>query len=57
MLLLARSLLEVVYVILQARQAYREPDSKQLHELERAKLVRHHKKRLLQLGADNQLVK
>jgi transposase len=53
---LARSVLEVVYVILKARQAYREPDSKQLHKLEKAKLVRHHTKRLLQLGADNELV-
>jgi hypothetical protein len=53
---LARNLLEVVYVILRERQPYREPDSQQIHELEKAKLVRHHTKRLRQLGADNDLV-
>jgi transposase len=53
---LARCLLEVVYVLLKERQPYREPDPKQMHELEKAKLVRHHTKRLQQLGADAALV-
>jgi transposase len=53
---LARNLLEVAYVLLKERQPYREPDPKQMHELEKAKLVRHHAKRLRQLGADNEVV-
>lgn len=53
---LARCLLEVVYVLLKERQPYREPDPKAIHELEKAKLVRHHTKRLRQLGADVALV-
>ena len=53
---LARSLLEVAYVLLQERRPYQEPEPKQMHELEKAKLVRHHAKRLRQLGADNELV-
>jgi transposase len=53
---LARSLLEVAYVILKDRRPYQEPDSQQMHELEKAKLVRHHANRLRQLGADDSLV-
>jgi transposase len=53
---LARSLLEVAYVLLKERRPYQEPDPKQMHELEKARLVRHHAKRLRQLGADNELV-
>jgi hypothetical protein len=53
---LARSLLEVAYVMLKERRPYQEPDSQQMHELEKAKLVRHHAKRLRQLGADDGLV-
>jgi transposase len=53
---LARSLLEVAYVLLKERRPYQEPDPKQMHELEKAKLVRHHAKRLRQLGVDNELV-
>jgi hypothetical protein len=47
---------QVVYVLLKERQPYREPDPKHMHELEKAKLVRHHAKRLRQLGADDDLV-
>ena len=53
---LARSLLEVAYVLLKERRPYQEPDPKQMHKLEKAKLLRHHAKRLRQLGADNELV-
>lgn len=53
---IARSLLEVAYVILKDRRRYQEPDPKQMHELEKAKLVRHHAKHLRQLGADEKLV-
>jgi transposase len=53
---IARSLLEVAYAILKDRQPYREPNPQQIHELERAKLVRHHSKRLRQLGADTALI-
>jgi hypothetical protein len=53
---LAHSLLEVAYVILKERRPYQEPDPKQMHEIEKAKLVRHHAKRLRQLGADDELV-
>ena len=53
---LARNLLEVAYAILKERQPYQEPDSRQMRELEKAKLVRHHAKRLRQLGADDKLV-
>ncbi len=51
----ARSLLSAVYVILKENRAYEEPDPKQMRETEKAKLVRHHSKRLRQLGADEVL--
>jgi hypothetical protein len=38
---IAHSLLEVAYVLLKERRPYQEPDPKQMHELEKAKLVRH----------------
>jgi transposase len=53
---MARSLLEVAYVLLKERRPYQEPDPSQMHEWEKAKLVRHHAKRLRQLGADDGLV-
>jgi hypothetical protein len=53
---LAGSLLEVAYVILKERRPFQEPDPKQMHETEKPKLVRHHAKRLRELGADNELV-
>jgi len=43
-------------VLLKERRPYQEPDAKQMHDLEKAKLVRHHTKRLRQLGVDNELV-
>jgi len=53
---IAHSLLELAYVMLKERRPYQEPDPKQMHELEKAKLVRHHARRLQQLGADDALV-
>src|SRR3982750_2507937 len=53
---MARSLLEVAYVLLKEKRRYQEPDPQQMHEREKAKLVRHHAKRLRQLGADEGLV-
>ena len=53
---IARNLLAVAYAMLKERRPYREPDPEQMHELEKAKLVRHHAKRLRQLGADEALV-
>ena len=53
---LAHSLLTLVYAMLKEGRPYREPDPGQMHELERAKLVRHHTKRLQQLGADAALI-
>jgi hypothetical protein len=53
---LAQSLLEVAYVLLKERRPYQESDPKQMHNLQKEKLVRHHAKRLRQLGADNELV-
>jgi transposase len=53
---MARSLLEVAYVLLKERRPYQEPDPQQRHEREKAKLIRHHAKRLRQLGADEGLV-
>jgi transposase len=53
---LARNLLELAHVILRDRRPYQEPEPQRMHELEKAKLVRHHAKRLRQLGADDSLV-
>lgn len=50
-LALAHSLLRVIYVLLKEGRPYREPDPNAMHELEHAKLVRHHTRRLEQLGA------
>lgn len=53
---IARSLLTVVYAILKEGRPYQAPDPKQMHRLERAKLIRHHSKRLRALGVDEQLL-
>jgi transposase len=53
---IARSLRTVADAILKDRRPFREPDPGQMHGLEKAKLVRHHAKRLRQLGADEALV-
>lgn len=53
---IARSLLTVVYAILKEGRPYQTPDPKQMHEMERAKLIRHHSKRLRDLGADDELI-
>jgi transposase len=53
---MAHSLLELVYVMLKERRPYQEPDPQQMHATEKAKLVRHHARRLRQLGADDKLV-
>jgi transposase len=54
---IARSLLTVVYAILKEGRPYQTPDPKQMHEMERAKLIRHHSKRLRELGADEELIR
>jgi len=46
----------VVYAILKAGRPYQAPDPKHMHALERAKLIRHHSKRLRDLGADDELI-
>lgn len=53
---IGRSLLTVVYVMLKEGRPYREPDPKQIHEMERSKLIRHHAKSLRKLGVDEGLV-
>jgi len=53
---IAHSLLRVVYAILKAGRPYQAPDPKHMHALERAKLIRHHSKRLRDLGADDELI-
>ena len=53
---IAHSLLELVYAMLTNHQPYQEPDPAVIHVREKAKLVRHHAKRLRQLGADEKLV-
>jgi Transposase IS116/IS110/IS902 family len=53
---IARSLLTVVYAVLKQGRRYEEPDPKHIHELEKAKLIRHHSKRLRDLGADEELI-
>jgi len=53
---IARSLLTVVYAILKEGRPYQAPDPRQMHEMERAKLIRHHGKRLRELGADDELI-
>jgi transposase len=53
---IARSLLTVVHAILKEGRPYQAPDPKQMHEMERAKLIRHHSKRLRELGADDELI-
>jgi len=55
-LAIAHSLLRVIYVLLKERRAYREPDPSAMHQLERTKLVRHHTRRLRQLGANESLI-
>jgi transposase len=53
---IAHSLLRTVYAVLKGEASYRTPDPKQMHELERRKLIRHHSKRLRDLGADEELI-
>ena len=52
----ARSVLETAYAVLRDAMPYQEPDPQSMHETEKAKLVRHHARRLRQLGADENLV-
>jgi transposase len=54
---IARSLLTVVYAILKQGEPYRAPDPKQMHAMEKAKLIRHHSKRLRDLGGDEALIR
>lgn len=53
---IAHSLLELVYAMLKENLPYQEPDPAVMHATEKAKLIRHHAKRLRQLGADEKLV-
>ena len=53
---IAHSLLETIHAMLKNNLPYQEREPEQLHEREKAKLVRHHAKRLQQLGADEKLV-
>jgi hypothetical protein len=53
---LAHSLLTTVYALLRERRRFQESDPGQMHALEKAKLARHHARRLQQLGADGTLV-
>ncbi len=53
---IGHSLLTVVYVVLKEGRAYQTPDPKKIHEMERAKLIHHHSKRLRELGADGHLI-
>lgn len=53
---IGRSMLTVIYQVLSTGQPYVEPDSAQIHEMERKKLVRHHGKRLRELGVEEQMV-
>jgi transposase len=53
---IAHSLLELIYAILTSNRPYQEPEPGVIHATEKAKLVRHHAKRLRQLGADEKLV-
>jgi hypothetical protein len=53
---IARNLPTVVYAILKEGRPYQTPDPKQMHEMERAKLIRHHGKRWRELGADEELI-
>jgi transposase len=53
---IAHSLLETIYAMLKSNVPYQEREPEQLPEMEKAKLVRHHAKRLRQLGADEKLV-
>jgi hypothetical protein len=53
---IAHSLLATIYVILKTGRPYQEPEPGAMHALERAKLVRHHAKRLRQLGGDEKLI-
>ena len=52
----SRSLMRVIYTILRGGKPYREPDAGILHELERQKLVRHHARRLRELGAEQEVM-
>ena len=53
---LAHNLLEVVYAIVKTGRPWQEPDPAAIHEREKEKLIRHHAKRLTQLGADDAVV-
>lgn len=48
----ARSVLIVIHAVLRTGQPYRERDASLMNELERQKLVRHHARRLRDLGAE-----
>jgi transposase len=53
---ISHSLLTVVYTILKEGRPFRESNSREMHDKERAKLIHHHAKRLRQLGADETVI-
>ena len=53
---ISHSLLTVVYAILKEGRPFRESNSREMHEKERAKLIHHHARRLRQLGADETVI-
>ena len=53
---IARSRLTVAYMVLKEDRPHEKADPKQMHEMEKAKLIRHHSKRLRQPGADEDLI-
>ena len=50
------SLLKLIWWLLTTGKPYSEPNSSVMHELERAKIIRHHARRLRALGAEPQAV-
>ena len=54
---IGKSLLTVIYTMPRDDRPYREPDPKQMHAMERSKLIRHHAKRLSKLGVDEALLR
>ena len=53
---ISRALLKRIYVVLRSGKPYQEPDLGTMHELERQKLVRHHARRLRELGAQEEVM-
>jgi transposase len=52
----SHSLLKVIWAVLRSGQPYQERDQSLMNELERQKLVRHHARRLRDLGAEAEVI-